>query len=143
MAYRTFGHFSEREAEEIASLLNEQNIEFELALDPETRNRIKESMGNNIRHLHGATICNDQILIKADVGQLDRLDPAIQKKLNELRLFWKEPDFDLAPEEGAASASSPQAYINSQEASRNGAVGLVLIFTLVAAAIYCALDYLL
>lgn len=136
-----FGHFSEKEIEEISSILEEHGVSFEVDLDEGVHRDIGESMRNNLRYLHGATVCNDMLTIKASRAELAKIPLEDQKKLNDLRLFWEEETFE-GEEFDVPGKSAPQKFINSQEPRRNGAIGIFYLLSILFALVLMAVNYL-
>ncbi|MEX0798433.1 MAG: hypothetical protein WEB87_05555 [Bacteriovoracaceae bacterium] len=136
----SFGHFSESEIEKISLLLERWGVNFEVELDEEAGEDIATSMKNNLRYLHGATICNDMLMVKLDPQDLKALPEEAQKELEELRIYLApEPDFEQ--DSSLVESPAPQKFINTQEPQRNGVVGLVFFFSLILSLVFFIINY--
>lgn len=140
-----FGHFSESEVEKISGILEKNNVSFTVEVDSKVQEDIADSMKNNIRYLHGATICNDLLIIKADAEEIKKLPFEEREELKELRFFWEEPEFDFGDEEGSDDEErlipAPQSYINSQEGNRNKVIGIVFFISLALGLVVAIFNY--
>lgn len=82
-----YGHFSEQEINQIVLILERNNISYQVSDDPEAIQGINDSMKNNLRHYHGATICNDILMIEFEDAAWEKFTDEDKKSLADLRIL--------------------------------------------------------
>jgi hypothetical protein len=99
-----YGHYSENEFKKIKLILVKYSVIFTESVDQKAIDGINESMEDNLRHYHGATICNDVIVFDMDETEWKKIPQSSYDELRELRVFsaedmMSEEDFDALDSE--------------------------------------------
>ena len=105
-----FGGLSEKEVVQISSLLEKENIHFEVVSDETIMNSNELSMRNNLRHLTGPNISTHVLAINISDDAFAKMGDELRAKLLTYGIT------DEAPEEFSAQGSSenPHEMIHRQ-----------------------------